>query len=350
MLFVWALRHPASGYVQGINDLVTPLYAVFLEPYASLSSSVVEASEEALLAVEGDVYWCLTRLLDGIQVRVDMSVSIGRLHEYVRPRAGVGVGVVVRCRCARGCACVRVLVCLVCLVWQDHYTPSQPGIQKMVFRLRELVFRVDGKDSRLLVVGTPGPPCHAHAHAHQLPCTPNSELHAPGLRPRLPFAAGSSPGLRVGHSLALVRMSHVTCHMSHAMPWHCIMTPIFASSHVPSLPCCCRPPPCLHTPPTPPPTAITIPHTSTCTRAPEPLGKHLESMDLKFMQFAFRWMNCLLLRELPLEIVLRLWDTCLSEPQGFDDFHVYVCTAMLLRFSKTLRELDSLVRGAPARG
>ncbi len=85
-----------------------------------------------------------------------------------------------------------------------------------------------------------------------------------------------------------------------------------------------------------------VPHAPVRTRA-EPLGKHLESMDLKFMQFAFRWMNCLLLRELPLHIVLRLWDTCLSEPQGFDDFHVYVCTAMLLRFSKTLRELDSLV-------
>jgi hypothetical protein len=28
---------------------------------------------------------------------------------------------------------------------QDHYTPSQPGIQRMVFKLRELVFRVDGE-------------------------------------------------------------------------------------------------------------------------------------------------------------------------------------------------------------
>lgn len=60
------------------------------------------------------------------------------------------------------------------------------------------------------------------------------------------------------------------------------------------------------------------------------------------MQFAFRWMNCLLLRELPMEIVLRLWDTCLAEPEGFEDFHVYVCVAMMLRFSKTLKEMDSL--------
>jgi len=30
MLYIWAMRHPASSYVQGINDLATPLYAVFL--------------------------------------------------------------------------------------------------------------------------------------------------------------------------------------------------------------------------------------------------------------------------------------------------------------------------------
>lgn len=31
VLFVWAIRHPASGYVQGINDLVTPFFIVFLQ-------------------------------------------------------------------------------------------------------------------------------------------------------------------------------------------------------------------------------------------------------------------------------------------------------------------------------
>mgnify|MGYP002378582887 CR=1 FL=1 len=30
ILFIWAIRHPASGYVQGINDLVTPFFVVFL--------------------------------------------------------------------------------------------------------------------------------------------------------------------------------------------------------------------------------------------------------------------------------------------------------------------------------
>lgn len=27
---MWAIRHPGTGYVQGINDLVTPFFFVFL--------------------------------------------------------------------------------------------------------------------------------------------------------------------------------------------------------------------------------------------------------------------------------------------------------------------------------
>ena len=33
ILYVWAIRHPASGYVQGINDLVTPFFQIFLSAY-----------------------------------------------------------------------------------------------------------------------------------------------------------------------------------------------------------------------------------------------------------------------------------------------------------------------------
>jgi len=33
ILFLWAIRHPASSYVQGINDLVTPFFTVFLGDY-----------------------------------------------------------------------------------------------------------------------------------------------------------------------------------------------------------------------------------------------------------------------------------------------------------------------------
>ena len=170
VLFVWAVRHPASGYVQGMNDIVTPMYAVFLQPFAALDSTEVVAAEADLMNVEADVFWCMTRLLDGIQ---------------------------------------------------DHYTPSQPGLQRLVYRMQELVTRID-----------------------------------------------------------------------------------------------------------------------------EDLAAHLEAQDVRFVQFAFRWFNCLLLRELPIDLGLRLWDTFLSEPSGFDAFIVYVAAALLLKFAdklKAMRDLESLI-------
>ena len=30
VLFIWSMRHPASGYVQGFNDLISPFITVFL--------------------------------------------------------------------------------------------------------------------------------------------------------------------------------------------------------------------------------------------------------------------------------------------------------------------------------
>ncbi len=33
ILYIWAIRHPASGYVQGINDLATPFFVVFLTDF-----------------------------------------------------------------------------------------------------------------------------------------------------------------------------------------------------------------------------------------------------------------------------------------------------------------------------
>ena len=37
VLYVWAVRHPASGYVQGINDFLNPFFTVFLTEYCYLS-------------------------------------------------------------------------------------------------------------------------------------------------------------------------------------------------------------------------------------------------------------------------------------------------------------------------
>jgi hypothetical protein len=97
ILYVWAIRHPASGYVQGMNDLVTPFWQVFLGQY--ITDSDVESGMDpgqlpkaVLDAVEADSFWCLTKLLDGIQ---------------------------------------------------DNYVHAQPGIVRQVASLRELTKRID---------------------------------------------------------------------------------------------------------------------------------------------------------------------------------------------------------------
>lgn len=43
----------------------------------------------------------------------------------------------------------------------------------------------------------------------------------------------------------------------------------------------------------------------------EPLYRHLKDQHIEFLQFAFRWMNNLLMRELPVRCTIRLWDTYL---------------------------------------
>ncbi|OQV14403.1 TBC1 domain family member 22B [Hypsibius exemplaris] len=166
ILFIWALRNPASGYVQGINDLVTPYFIVFLHNHVP-NKEVVETydcqalSPDVLFALEADCFWCLSKLLAGIQ---------------------------------------------------SNYTFAQPGIQQRVVQLKELVQRVD------------------------------PDLHS-----------------------------------------------------------------------------------------------HLEKCSVEYLQFSFRWMNCLLIRELPLQCIIRLWDSYHSEPDGFANFHVYVCASFLLWWSEDLR-------------
>lgn len=138
ILYVWAVRHPASGYVQGINDLVTPFWQVFLASYI-VDSDIERGMDPGQLpkavldAVEADSFWCLTKLLDGIQ---------------------------------------------------DNYIFAQPGIQRQVAALRDLTVRID-----------------------------------------------------------------------------------------------------------------------------EPLAKHFESESVEFIQFSFRWMNCLLMREISVKNTIRMWDT-----------------------------------------
>ncbi|RUS76459.1 hypothetical protein EGW08_015773 [Elysia chlorotica] len=170
ILYIWAIRHPASGYVQGINDLVTPFFVVFLSEYIENDIEVencdlTELSQATRDVIEADSFWCMSKLLDGIQ---------------------------------------------------DNYTFAQPGIQMKVNALRELIKRIDA-----------------------------------------------------------------------------------------------------------------------------PMFNHLEQQGVEFLQFSFRWMNNLLMREIPLRCTIRLWDTYQAEVNGFADFHLYVCAAFLKRFSEdTLREHD----------
>lgn len=97
ILYVWAIRHPASGYVQGINDLVTPFFQVFLgmyitDPEIESGMDPGQLPKQVLDAVEADTFWCLTKLLDGIQ---------------------------------------------------DNYIYAQPGIQRQVASLKDLTTRID---------------------------------------------------------------------------------------------------------------------------------------------------------------------------------------------------------------
>ncbi|VBB28119.1 unnamed protein product [Acanthocheilonema viteae] len=166
ILYIWAIRHPASGYVQGINDLVTPFFVVFLSEFISDDTEVgtydvSQLPREQIEIVEADSFWCVTALLDTIQ---------------------------------------------------DNYTFAQPGIQRKVSQLRHLMSRVD------------------------------KQLH-----------------------------------------------------------------------------------------------RHLEAHGVEYLQFAFRWMNNVLMREIPLRATIRLWDTFLSEKNGFSQFHGYVCAAFLRMWSKQLQ-------------
>ncbi|KAA0199047.1 TBC1 domain family member 22A [Fasciolopsis buskii] len=40
ILFIWSMRHPGSGYVQGINDLLIPFFVVFLSEYIRVGELV----------------------------------------------------------------------------------------------------------------------------------------------------------------------------------------------------------------------------------------------------------------------------------------------------------------------
>jgi hypothetical protein len=75
VLFVWSVRHPASGYVQGMNDLLYPFFFVFLIPHSAIKDvnalmrlqDLADFDESDLKEIEADCFWCFSKLLDGLQ-------------------------------------------------------------------------------------------------------------------------------------------------------------------------------------------------------------------------------------------------------------------------------------------
>lgn len=174
LLYIWAMLHPASGYVQGLNDILTPIICVFLSEYTTVfnergefidtNPDIDALSTEQLESLEADSYWCFTKLLDSIQ---------------------------------------------------DNYTSNQPGIVRALDKLQELVRVID-----------------------------------------------------------------------------------------------------------------------------EPLDRHIAEERMMYVEFTFRWVNCLLLRDLSLPLVVRLWDTYLAEPngEGFSVLHIYTCAALLIRYAPEIKK------------
>lgn len=69
------------------------------------------------------------------------------------------------------------------------------------------------------------------------------------------------------------------------------------------------------------------------------LYDHLQSKEVEFTLFSLRWIFCLLVREFPLRVGMRLFDTYVSDEQGFSVLHIYVCAALLLKWSKKLKKM-----------
>lgn len=104
-------------------------------------------SPDVLLDVEADCYWCLCKLLDGIQVRpTPAQLPLRCLSVPWRLLAPWLAGLLVPApachplgpREGQLAAAPAAVPCPPYLP-QDHYTYAQPGIQRTVFHVRELV-------------------------------------------------------------------------------------------------------------------------------------------------------------------------------------------------------------------
>ncbi len=143
VLYIWAIRHPASGYVQGINDLAVPFLLVFLSTVApgvcelnpfTPFSFPISFTHDLISFLSDERHWGYSswrsfwwglaeyggRCLLVRPLTAHPSISHSSDHFTRRCVSNMLQGI------------------------QDHYTFAQPGIQRMVFKLRELLTRLDG--------------------------------------------------------------------------------------------------------------------------------------------------------------------------------------------------------------
>lgn len=162
VLYIWAIRHPSSGYVQGINDLCSVFFLVFMAPYCNYCV-LTEQGElpSQLREIEADCYWCLSTVVDSIL---------------------------------------------------DYFFPSSTGIQKALIKIQEILKRID-----------------------------------------------------------------------------------------------------------------------------QPLVEHFLNEQLEMMHFSFRWLNCMFIREFPLQLLFKLWDGFLSVSDGFRVLSMYVAATLVLKWKEQLK-------------
>lgn len=70
------------------------------------------------------------------------------------------------------------------------------------------------------------------------------------------------------------------------------------------------------------------------------LHDHFTRENVMLSQFAFRWLFCLLIREFPLHLAQRLFDTYISDDDGFISLHIFVCAGMLLKWAPKLKKMS----------
>jgi len=85
--YVWAKENKHISYFQGLPDLMLPFFSVFLtKAFGALSdldgyhdNNYIQSESHCksyLLAVEADTFWCISRLMNGLQTQVPFTKAL----------------------------------------------------------------------------------------------------------------------------------------------------------------------------------------------------------------------------------------------------------------------------------